>query len=733
MIEWRDYELLADKEQIDLGLSKTLVDLLDNENTIPFLCRYRKHLIRNTAPEKLRDIQITLETVRDLKSKIENFYKTLEKKQEVNEELKSDIKAIKSHDELDFFKSLYKSEGNRTLYEKANELGLNPLACDLLSGNKKLASFNSFVNPKVEGLKSTQEIEKGVKDILVHMIVKNKSVIEEIRRLKDAFTIKIESKQTKASKEDKNAYKFETYFDFSLACSNLKPHQILALFRGETMKILKLTFTFHDLFSKNLNKFAKNELLKRGSDYEMRSKIFDEAFKEAFSKRISPFVIRQLRSELQKIADKAAIASFAENLKNLLLTVPVKGRKILGIDPGFKNGCKLALISEFGEVLETNTIYPHVGTGAKIVESERIISEFLEKYSCTLIALGNGTACRETETFLDKLIKQNKLKNVEYCIVSEQGASIYSCSEVAAKEFPNMDTNVISAASIARRLLDPLSELVKIEPKHLGVGMYQHDVDEKLLSTTLNSIVSECVSYVGVDINCASLSILKHVAGLTEKKAQSILDHKKKNGAFKSREELLKVKSIGDKTYTQMIGFIRIDKATSGCEKINILDSTSIHPESYEIARKVIKDCGLKIDDLGRKSFMSAVQKYSEGISVEKLANQFKEDVERVENVLNVLKTEALNYDFRNETNYQPDFKKGVQKISDLKPNQKVNGIVRNIVDFGAFIDIGVQQDGLLHKSKYKISLKLGDKVECKILTISENGKRIALDFVKVL
>ncbi|KAL7027155.1 hypothetical protein ACKWTF_005319 [Chironomus riparius] len=733
VIAWKDYELLADKEQIDVDLSQTLIDLLDNDNTIPFLCRYRKHLIRNTTPEKLRDIQNTLNSVRDLKCKVENFYKTLEKKQEISEELKSDIKEVKSFEELEFIKSLHKSEGKRTLFERANELGLGPVATEFLAGSKKLKPFESYVNKQTEGLQSPSEIEKGVKDILVHMIFKNKLIIEEIRRLKEVHTIRVESKQTKASKEDKNAYKFETYFDFSMATSNLKPHQILALFRGESLKILKLSFTFNDYFQKNLNKFAKDELLKRGADYEMRSKFFDDAFKEAFSKRISPFVVRQLRTELQNLADKAAISSFADNLKNLLLVVPVKGRKILGVDPGFKNGCKLALISEFGEVIETDTIYPHASSRDKANEAARNLVDILKRNSCTLIALGNGTACRETETFLDKIIKDFMLKNVEYCIVSEQGASIYSCSDIAKKEFPKMDTNVVSAVSIARRLLDPLSELVKIEPKHLGVGMYQHDVEEKRLSSTLDSIVSECVSYVGVDINCASLSLLKFIAGLTEKTALCILEHKKKNGLFKSRDELLKVKTIGEKTYTQMIGFIRIDKSTCGDEKINILDSTSIHPESYKLTEKILKDCKLKADDLGRKSFKSEIKKYSEKNSIEDLAKKFKEEAERIKTVLDVLTNEDLNYDYRNETNFQPDFKKGLQKLSDLQTNQSVNGIVRNIVDFGAFIDIGVQQDGLLHKSKYKIPLKLGDKVECKILSIGENGKRISLDFVKKL
>ncbi|KAG5668337.1 hypothetical protein PVAND_016280 [Polypedilum vanderplanki] len=727
---WKDYEIVAEKEKLDLNLTKTLIELLDNENTIPFLCRYRRKLIQDTSPEKLRDVQVTLASVRDLQSKVQNFIKTLEKKQEIKEDLKEDLKAIKSFEELEFFKSLYKSEGKRTLYEKAIELGLGKTAEEILEG-KNFVNFKEFINPKVEGLKNSNEILKGIKDIIVHKIAKNKEIVEEIRNLKDKFNIKLESKATKDGKNQENSYKFQNYLDFSChSCNNLKPHQILALFRGESLKILKLSFTFDPRFERTLEKFSKNLLLKKGVDFGNRSKIFDEAFKETFSKRISPFLIRQLRSELQKSAEKAAITSFAENLKNLLLTMPVKGRKILGIDPGFKHGCKLSLISETGDVLATDTIYPHTKNSE---ESERIIVELLKKFDCKLIALGNGTACRETETFLDKIIKKFKLSYVEYCIVSEQGASIYSCSEIAKKEFPKMDTNLISAVSIARRLLDPLSELVKIEPKHLGVGMYQHDVDEKSLSFSLDSVVSECVSYVGIDVNCASVSLLKHIAGLTEKKALSILEHKQKNGNFKSREELKKVKSIGPKTYTQMIGFLKIDKKTAGCDKINILDSTTIHPESYDVTMKILKDCKLKIDEFGKKNFVKQIEKYCEKNSVEILAKKFDEDSEKLENVLNTLKNESLHHDYREDKNFKPDFKQGIQKLSDLKTDQIVKGVVRNIVDFGAFIDIGVQQDGLLHKSKFKCNLKLGDRVECKILNVSENGRKIGLDFVKIL
>jgi competence ComEA-like helix-hairpin-helix protein len=603
------------------------------------------------------------------------------------------------------------------LYDKAVALGLEPIAMDVLIG--KTIHFEKYVKKSTEGLKTVEDIKKGTKDILIHVIVKNKEVLEEIRSIKNNFNIKIEVTATKAAKDDKNAYKFQNYFNFSSLINYLKPHQTLAIFRGENLKLLKVSFTFDERFTKNIYNFAKKVLLTRST----HESLFSEAFQAGFSKRISPFLIRQIRADLQKSADKASIASFTDNLKNLLLTMPVKGKKILGIDPGFKHGCKMALIAENGAVITTTTIYPFENFN----KSSKELIEILENNKCELIALGNGTACRETEEFLSKVLKN--LTNIQYCIVSEQGASIYSCSDEARKEFHDKyDTNVISAISISRRLQDPLSELVKIEPKNLGVGMYQHDVDEKLLSSALLSVVSECVSCVGIDINCASLSILKHISGLTEKRAMAILDYKNKNGNFKSREELMKVKSIGAKTYTQMVGFVKVFKETAGCDDVDLLDATTIHPESYDLVKMILKSCKLEMKNFGDENFQGKIKKFCEENSIEVLVKKFKESPDKIESVLNTLKKESPFFDFRCETNFQPVFKRGIQKISDLKKNQVVTGVVRNIVDFGAFIDIGIQQDGLLHKSKMKnLVLKLGDRIECKIESVSENGKRIAL------
>lgn len=316
---------------------------------------------------------------------------------------------------------------------------------------------------------------------------------------------------------------------------------------------------------------------------------------------------------------------FANNLKNLLLTNPVKGRKILGIDPGFTSGCKLAMISEIGELLETGLVFNLNNKDKAAI----IVSSLLVKHNCTLIAIGNATACRETESFISSLIDR-KHKNVQYCIVSEQGASIYSCSDIAKKEFPKLDVSFIGAISIARRLLDPLCELVKIEAKHLGVGMYQHDINEKTLNKTLDEVISECVSFVGVDLNVASLSLLKHIAGLTEKRAEAILKYREKNGCFHSRSDLLKVKSIGPKSYTQCAGFVKINSLSAGTKKFNLLDSTNVHPESYTTATAVIKECGLKTEDIGKSLFVDKIKKYQEQNKLEKIAVKYKENPERV-------------------------------------------------------------------------------------------------------
>lgn len=631
--------MLSELENIDANLAKSIVNLFEDDFTIPFLCRYRKDLIQNLSPDRLRDIKGTIVIVKSIESKTKSLLKSLQKQNLLTIELSKSIRAARTLDELEHISLLYKPESKGSLYERAQKHGLQPIANEILYGCRKVSTSN-FLKPNSNGLETIESVEKCIKDIVSHLMLKNEFVLNEVRVLKSRYSIfvKTSKRKQKADKaKQKNnakshdATKFETYFEFSSPVDHLKAHQILAINRGESLKILKVKYEIDSLFTKNLKEFVMRTFSKQNQ------KLISEAFDDSSSKKITQFVERQTKSELMKRAEKAAIEVFAENLKNLLLVNPIKGCKILGIDPGFTSGCKIALISESGDVLETgHVIYPHIKT--KLKNAIDTVTTLLTNYDCKLIAIGNGTACRETENFISDLMDKNIVdkKTVNYCIVSEQGASIYSCSDIAKKEFPNTDVSLIGAISIARRLLDPLSELVKIEPKHLGVGMYQHDLNEKSLKSTLDDIVTECVSYVGVDINKASLSLLKRIAGLSEKKAASILEYRSENGPFKSREELLKVKSIGAKSFAQCAGFVRINPLKADIiDYYNPLDSTNVHPESYDLAKLIIQDAGMKLKEIGSQKCIAAMQKYKERNDIEDVALKFNENSARVSEMNN--------------------------------------------------------------------------------------------------
>lgn len=724
---------MSELEDLDHGLSKTIIKLFEDDFTIPFLCRYRKDLIENLSAEKLREIKNTIDNVKLIEAKSQSMLKSLDKEKLLTDDISRSIKCAKSMDELDHLSLLYKPASKGSLFERAQKIGLEPTAESILFG-KKSVNLSTLVDSKIVGLKKLQEVEDGIKNIMSHLIAKNIYVMNEVRELKSKFGVTVLSSQVKQKKsetDDKtksnNAQKFENYFNFSCPADRIKPHQILAINRGESLKVLSVKYEVDERLHRQLKSFATKCFLSQGIISADRSKIFDDAFADAYRKKISPFIVRQTQTELTRRAEKSAVDVFATNLKNLLLTNPVKGSKILGIDPGFTSGCKLAMISETGELLETgHVIYPHERN--RVEKSEKTVSTLLEKFSCSLIAIGNATACRETENFISELIEKKHL-NTQYCIVSEQGASIYSCSDIAKKEFPKIDVSFIGAISIARRLLDPLCELVKIEPKHLGVGMYQHDLNEKTLKKTLDEIISECVSYVGVDLNIASLSLLKHVAGLTEKRAEAIVSYRDENGCFKSRADLLKVKSIGPKSFTQCAGFVRINGLSVGIKKYNLLDATNVHPESYSTATDIIKECGLKMEEIGKPSFVEKILQYRQKFQLEKIAAKFKENPERVATILDALSQQLL-HDYRSDVKIKPVFKKGIIDISTLKQNQIVSGVVMNITDFGAFIDLGVGKNGLIHSSAMRnAKLKVSDRVECKVLQVDVAKGRIGLEF----
>ncbi|XP_054745343.1 S1 RNA-binding domain-containing protein 1 [Anastrepha obliqua] len=756
---WRVDELLAEKENVAPGTAKNIVELLETENTIPFICRYRRDLISHITPERLRDIKNSYTEIVELRKRAETIVTQLQKEQQIDEEVRTEILCAKSNEELEFLYAPYKPASKGSLAERAKALGLGNAADCLLFGEAPEVFLEYLVDRNNADLDSAEKVLQGICHIISHNISKHTGVLEELRRLQKVHRIVLKCTKTKTpattaggkvsttaksklnsnnnnslhSKTKTDASKYEIYYNFQQDVRYLKPHQVLAINRAEKQKFLTVKIIPADYVKNDIKRYTRELFMHEGLRYPLRNQVFEQAFEECYSKKLQPLLSRQLRSDLNELAKKAAIDVFAQNLKQLLLQSPLKGERILGIDPGFTNGCKLALISETADVLETGVIYPHARTSDP-EEVGNKLAKMLVRHNCKIIALGNGTACRETEFWLSNLFDIGILdkSTVRYSIISEQGASIYSCSDVALKEFPDMDMNEISAVSIARRLNDPLSEYVKIEPRHIGVGMYQHDVPEKTLNEALNEVVSECVSFVGVDINTASLSVLKNVAGLGEKKAQKIIEYRTSNGPFQTRKDLLKVKSIGEKTFVQCAGFIRIDPLSVGGKIENPLDCTWVHPESYAVAKKIISKCNLLLKDIGTNAFVCKIKAFVLQCDMQELAEDFQIPEERLDVVLMALQRE-LTQDYRSEFAKRPLFKQGLTRITELSEGDVLTGAISNITHFGAFVDIGVECNALIHISKMKnAELSVGDRVVVSIIQIDVPRKRISVQLEEI-
>ncbi|XP_037957011.1 S1 RNA-binding domain-containing protein 1 [Teleopsis dalmanni] len=743
---WNVHELLAETECIELNAAQNIVNLFNNENTIPFICRYRRDLVNEISPERLRDIKNSYTEILNLRKKAENIVNQLEKDNIINEEIRIEMMCAKSPEELEFLYAPYKPANKGTLADRAKALGLEKCANQLLLGEGPKVYLRNYIDRNNSNLDDEIKVEAGIIHIVSHIISKHTGVLEQLRKLQKSTQIFLTStkskttlnKNTEAPTIKKDAKsdisKYENYFNFQSDIRHIKPHQVLAINRGEKQKFLSVKIIIAENFKIEIKRYIHRIFMDEGLQYDLRDRIFELSFEDSYNKKLQLLTSRQIRADLNETAKKASIEVFAKNLKQLLLCAPLKGEKILGIDPGFTNGCKYAMISETAEVLETGVMYLHTRNKDPAIYAEQL-TKLLTKHNCKVIALGNGTACRETEEWLSKLICHNILdpRFIRYSIVSEQGASIYSCSEIAKKEFPKMDVNQISAVSIARRLNDPLSEYVKIEPRHIGVGMYQHDINEKALTGSLNEVVSECVSYVGVDINTASISVLKHIAGLGDKKAQKIIDHRLKNGPFKTREDLLQVKLIGAKTFQQCAGFVRIEPLSVGGNVQNLLDCTWVHPESYNIAKKIISICKLNLKDIGKPSFIEKIKDYEKSNNLKELSNDFKIPIERLEIVFVALKRNLLQ-DYRQDLNKGPLFKQGIKNFKDLSIGDVVTGAVTNITHFGAFVDVGVERNGLIHISKMRnINLNIGDRVTTSIHQIDFQKGRLGLRLEKVL
>jgi len=715
-------ELQLKPSQVD-----SAIKLLEDGATIPFISRYRKEATGGLDEEQLRDVSERLKYFTLLEERKQTIIKNIDEQGKLTDELKNKIIDCTKLNELEDLYLPYKPK-RKTRGTIAKTKGLEPLAIFIIENPKFTGNFNEklneFINAEL-GVNSAEEALSGAKDIISEMINENAEVRKKVREtLLDDVIIKSEKAKEKSGKkldikqrEKQQKDIYQIYYDFQIDIKKIKPYQILALNRGERENFLKINLNFEQM---SIFKLIKSTF------FEYKESVFDkimnEVVEDSFGRLIFPSAEREIRNYLTEIADTHAIEIFAANLRQLLLQPPLLDKIILGIDPGFVSGSKAAVIDETGKYLEGATVYPHPPQN-KIEEASKIILNLIKKYNVQIIAIGNGTASRETEFFIAKLIKENNLK-CRYVIVNEAGASVYSASETARKEFPDLEASQRGNISIARRLLDPLAELVKIDPKSIGVGLYQHDVDQKSLSGQLDFVVESCVNFVGVDINTASASLLTYVSGLNKRIAGNIVQYREMNGKFKSREELKSVSGIGEKAFEQCAGFLKIPDSQ------NPFDNTFIHPESYQATEKLLKLLNIPIANIKESGSMISLIADKKG--TKKLAEEIGIGEPTLIDIIENIKKPGR--DPREELP-KPILRSDVLKMEDLQKGMKLKGTVRNIVDFGAFVDIGVKQDGLIHISQMANSfvknpleiLNVGDVIDVTILEVDANRGRISL------
>ena len=656
---------------------RNTLELLEAGNTIPFIARYRKEVTGNLDETIIRAIETEYNYGINLQKRKDEVKRLIDEKGLLTDELINKINASSKLVEVEDIYRPFK-EKKKTNATDAILNGLEPLAKMIMSFNVN-GSINDiakkYINDKV---KTVEDAITGAKYIIAEWISDNAYFRKQIRYLTYINGV-LTSKKKKNSIDDLKTY--EMYYDFKEPVKNIKLYRVLAINRGEKEDVLSVSI---DVAEELIIEFLKNRIIKNTSNNELVN-IVELAIKDSYKRLIAPSIEREIRSDLKDKAEEVAIANFSENLEKLLMQPPIKEKIILGFDPAYRTGCKLAVIDKTGKPLKISVIYPHEPK-CEYEKSKEIILKLIDDYNIDIIAIGNGTASRESESFIADVIKTFN-KPVHYIIVNEAGASVYSASKLAISEFPDLHVEERSAISIARRLSDPLSELVKIDPESIGVGLYQHDVTEKNLKESLNFIVEKVVNQVGVNLNTASPSILKYISGLTKSSIDKIVKYRDTFGMFKSREELLKKKILNDKTYEQAIGFLRILNGS------NVLDTTSIHPESYDITIKLLDYLNLKIDLIGTEEIKEKLSK----INVNEISKILNVDKYTLEDIIDALI--KPNRDPR-DMHSKPLLKKDVLKLEDLKEGMKLQGTVRNVVDFGAFVDIGIKNDGLVHISK---------------------------------
>ncbi|MFN2102573.1 Tex family protein [Finegoldia dalianensis] len=672
------------------------VELLDEGNTIPFIARYRKEITGNLTDETLRQLNDRLTYLRNLQERKDDITRLIDEQGKLTEDLKKQIDEATILTELEDIYLPFKPK-KRTRGSIAVELGLQPVADMIMEKTHSLSEIEKKASEFVNGeeIKTVDDAISKSLDIIAEFVSEQK-VFRDIVR--NSFITDGVMKTEEKNEDESGTYKM--YYDYSEKVKDVKAHRVLAVFRGEKEGFLKVSFILND----DYNIFKIMRKIARTNDFESYD-LIEKAVKDSYKRLIVPSIETEVRQSMKEMADDESIGVFKSNLKPYLMQPPIKETAIIGLDPGFRTGCKVAVISEYGDFLDSAVIYV-TDARKQIQRADETLKDFIDKYNVKLIAIGNGTASRETEKYVSDLLAQID-DEIFYAIVNEAGASIYSASKLAIEEFPDLDVTIRGAISIARRIQDPLAELVKISPQSIGVGQYQHDVNQKKLKSSLEEVVEDCVNTVGVNINTASSALLNYVSGITKTTAKNIVDYKIENGPFTNRQEILKVKGIGPKAFVQCAGFLRIP------ESEEILDNTEVHPESYEIAKQIMK---YDLND----------------IDVKKLSEELEVGEPTLRDIIEELKKPGR--DPRDEMP-KPVLRQDVLSIDDLEEGMIVTGTVRNVVDFGAFIDIGIKEDGLCHISKMSNSYiknprevcEVSDTVKVKIIGIDKDRGLVSL------
>ena len=687
------------------------IKLIDEGNTIPFIARYRKEMTGEMSDVTLRAFHEKLTYLRNLQSRKDDVQRIIQEQGKLNKEIEKSIEQAKTLQEVEDIYAPFKQK-KRTRATIAKEKGLEPLAMAILNENINLKiEIPKYIDEEKE-VNSEEDALKGAKDIIAEIVSEDAKLRKYIREL----ALKEGVISSKSTKDEKSVY--DMYYDYSEGVKNMAPHRVLAINRGEKEEFLKVKLEINNdkvvnyIFNTYINKNNKN------NEEEIKLSIED-----AYKRLIFPSIEREIRNHLTEMAHERAISVFGQNVKSLLLQPPVRDKVVMGFDPAYRTGCKIAVVDKNGKLLDYTTVYPTKPQN-DVDKAKKTLKDLIEKYDIDIISIGNGTASRESEQFVSEMIKEIN-RDVQYTIVSEAGASVYSASELANEEHPDINVSIRGAISIARRLQDPLAELVKIDPKSIGVGQYQHDLNKKRLEEVLSGVVEDAVNSVGVDLNTASYSLLEHVAGINKTIAKNIIEYREENGDFTSRAQIKKVKRLGPQAFTQCAGFLRIVNSK------NPLDNTSVHPETYDVCKKLLEKLGYSLEDIKNKNINDIDDKVS-SIGIDSLSKELEVGIVTLKDIISEIKKPGRD---PREEGIKPVLRTDVLKIEDIKEGMILKGTVRNVVDFGAFVDIGIKNDGLVHKSQMSNKyvkdpmtiVTVGDVIDVKVIGIDLKTQKVSL------